>query len=392
MKYLLLTICLPIFTLRVAAQTEEIKFASRGEQINAVRKELIHSFLEEDYVSAGLWTDSLHNLENLEYTGLVWDERWLLYYWTGSYGNLFEEVAQFNETQRAIDDLKNQPQADSLFEWLDHTLYERRFDQFQNIQKAFLNEEEKAFATLLLEYLLRLDHDEAEWASRLEAFIKHYPDSRFNTYVAYIKPHVKKKSAGPGKNGFAVDFLLTQSNWRDQLERTLRPGYGIDFGLGLWHQRWNYMLRLAITGQKLGRDIENNPDDIWPKGESSSFFAPSFDVGYDIINKRKFRCTPMIGGGLALIRPSTTEDEDGNSVSEYPTFSFTSGMLDAAVNLDVKLHTIKDGDVFDRPLSDASYGAIRVRFGYRWMNLGKSNHVLDGNMFFFAVGYSMLMR
>ncbi len=392
MKYLLFTLCLPIFTLRLAAQTEEIKFASRGEQINAVRKDLIQAFLDEDFVSVGLWTDSLHNLENLEYTGLVWDERWLLYYWTGSYGNLFEEVAQFNETQRAIDDLKNQPQADSLFEWLDHTLYERRFDQFQNIQKAFLNEEEKAFATLLLEYLLRLEHDESEWATRLEAFVKHYPDSRFNTYVIYIKPHVKKKSAGPGKNGFVLDFLLTQGNWRDQLERTLRPGYGIDFGLGLWHQRWNYMLRLALTGQKLGRDIENNPDDVWPKGESSSFFAPSFDVGYDIINKRKFRCTPMIGAGLALIRPSTTEDEDGNSVSEYPTFSFTSGMLDAAVNFDVKLHTIKDGDVFDRPLSDASYGAIRVRFGYRWMNLGKSNHALDGNMFFFAVGYSMLMR
>jgi len=389
MKYFLFTLTLLLSTFFAGAQTDTIRFQSKGEQISAVRKELINSFLSEDFVGVGLWTDSLHTLENLEYTGLVWDERWLLYYWTGSYGNLFEEVAQFSETRRAIDDLKNQPQSDSLFEWLDRTLYDRRFDQFQSIQKAFLNDEEKAFATLLLEYLLRLDHDEKEWASRLDAFIKHYPDSRFNTYLSYIKPKVKHKSSG--QTGFTLDFLLTQGNWRGQLERTLRPSYGIDFGLGIWHNRWNYMVRLAIAGQKLGRDIENNPDDVWPKGESSNFFTPTFDLGYDLINKPKFRCTPMVGGGLAILKPSSTEDEDGNSVSEYPGFSFTSGQLNASVNLDVKLHDIDDADVFERSASDA-YGAIRVRFGYRWMYLGKTNNLLDGNMFFFAIGYSMLFR
>ena len=389
MKYLLFTLFFLFFAFFADAQTDTIRFQSKGEQISAVRRELANSFLSEDYVSVGLWTDSLNTLANLEYVGLVWDERWLLYYWTGSYGSLFEEVAQFNETQRTIDDLKNQPQPDSLFEWLDRTLYERRFDLFQSIQKAFLNEQEKAFATLLLEYLLRLDHDETEWASRIEAFIKHYPDSRFNTYLIYIKPKVKKKSTGT--TGITLDFLLTQGNWRGQLERTLRPSYGIDFGVGIWHNRWNYLLRLAIAGQKLGRDIVNNPNDVWPKGESSNFFTPTFDVGYDIINKPKFRCTPMVGAGLALLRPTSTEDEDGNSVSEYPNFSFTSGQLNASMNLDVKLHDIHDADVFEHSTTEA-YGAIRVRFGYRWMYLGKRNNLLDGNMFFFAIGYSLLFR
>ena len=258
-----------------------------------------------------------------------------------------------------------------------------------HLQQAFLNEEEKAFATLLLEYLLRLDHDEADWAARIDAFEKRYSDSRFNTYLSFIKPKVKQKSTG--ETGFTLDFLLTQGNWRGQLERTLRPSFGLDIGLGIWHNRWNYLVRLAIAGQKLGRDIENNPDDVWPKGEHSNFFTPTFDVGYDIVNKPKFRCTPMIGGGLALLRPKSVEDDDGNSMSEYPTFSFTSGQLNASVNLDVKLHTIHDAEVFEHRSSQA-YGAIRARFGYRLMNLGKRNDLLDGNMFFFAVGYSMLLR
>lgn len=388
MKYQLSTLLFSLLSFFASAQTDTIKFESRGEKITAVRKDLIEAFATEDFVSAGLWMDSLHVLENLEYVGLVWDERWLLYYWTESYGNLFEEVAQFSETQRAIDDFKNQPAPDSLFEWLDHTLYDRRFDITQSIQKAFLNEEEKAFANLLLEYLLRMEHEEAEWAARLGAFQTRYPASRFNTYVAYIKPKIKKKS--DSKSGFGVDFLLTQGNWRDQLERTLRPSFGIDLGLALWHNRWNYMIRLALTGQKLARDIENNPDDIWPKGESSNFFTPTLDVGYDVISTPKFRLTPMVGGGLAVLKPTTTEDDEGNSISEYPTFSFTSGQLNAAMNIDVKLHDLHDADVFERPAE--GYGAIRVRFGYRWMNLGKRNDRLGGNMFFFAVGYSLLLR
>lgn len=384
MKYLFFTLSFCLLSFLSNAQ-DTIRFESRGDKISAVRKDLISAFAVEDFVSAGLWMDSLTALSNLEYIGLVWDERWLLYYWTESYGNLFEEVAKFNETQRAIDDLKNQPAPDSLFEWLDHTLYARRFDISQSIQKAFLNEEEKAFANLLLEYLLRMEHDEAEWASRLEAFIKRYPASRFNNYVAYIKPKVRKKMSED--SGFGADFLLTQGNWRGQLERTLRPSFGIDFGLTYWHKRWNYMLRLAIGGQKLARNVENDPDDIWPKGEKSNFFTPTLDFGYDVINKPKFRCTPTVGGGLAVLKPTTVEDDDGNTISEYPNFSFTSGQLNAAVNLDVKLHEIKEEeDEID------GYGAIRVRLGYRWMYWGNRNERMAGNMFFFAVGYSFLAR
>ncbi len=389
MKHFLFTLLFIAFTFGLNAQSDSVTVRlSTGEKISFVRKQLINAFLEEDFVSAGLWTDSLQSLGNLEYVGLVWDERWLLYYWTGSYGNLFEEVAQFNEIQRTINDLKNQPPQDSLFELLDNTLFERRFDLFQSTQKAFLNEEEKAFATLLLEYLLRLDHDEAEWVARLDAFTQRYSDSRFNTYINYIKPVIKKQSAH--KAGLALDLLLTQGNWRDQLERSLQPSFGADFGIGVWYNRWTYMLRLAITGQKLGRDIENDINDIWPKGENSTFFTPTFDLGYDVFSTQKLRITPTVGGGFAYLRPKMMEDDDGNIVSEYPGFSFNSGQLNTALNIDVKLHDITDADVFTHSM--AGLGAIRLRLGYRWMNLGKHNPMLQGNMFFFAIGYSMLIR
>lgn len=389
MKYFLFTLLFNITSLFAAAQTDSVSTGlSAGEKIVAARKELITSFLAEDYVSTGLWMDSLRNLENIEYIGLVWDERWLLYYWTESYGNLFEEVANFSEMERTIDDLRNQPPQDSMFEWLDFVLHERRFDMFQSIQKAFLNEEEKAFTTLLLEYLLRLEHDEAEWAARLETFLKRYPDSRFGNYISYIKPKIKKRPENPV--GFGLDFLLTQGNWRDQLERTLRPAFGVDFGIMLWQKRWSYMFRMVFTGQKLGRDIERAPGDVWPKGESSSYLTPSLDVGFAIINKPKFRCSPSVGVGFATLKPTTIEDDDGNTISEYPGFTFRSGVFNTSLSFDVKLHEIDESEVFEN--SAKGYGAIRARMGYRWMNLGKKNPILVGDTFFFAIGYAFFIR
>lgn len=118
----------------------------KAEQIAAARQALKTSFLDNDPAAATLWMDSLARLEDDVFTGLVWDERWLLYYWLETYGNLTDEAANFDASERERSTWKIQPPRDSLFETIDAALYDKRYDLFTQISRSFLNEEERAFA------------------------------------------------------------------------------------------------------------------------------------------------------------------------------------------------------------------------------------------------------
>jgi hypothetical protein len=200
----------------------------------------------DDPAGASLWIDSLSRLEDAQYAGLIWDERWLLYYWTESYGTLLAEVGSFSEEQRALQSWKIQPPKDSLFEWIDLTINERRFDLFNSIRSAFLNEEEKAFTTLLLEYLLRMNHDEEEWANRLQAFEDRYPSSKYRAFVKSIKPVILK----PSSQALGISGGFMAGNWTDQLERNLDIPYALQFDLYFWNKRWNYLWQAILFGLK----------------------------------------------------------------------------------------------------------------------------------------------
>lgn len=69
---------------------------SKATHIANARKELIISFQQDDPAGTSLWMDSLARLEDEVYAGLLWDERWLLYFWLEAYGSVFDEAARFD--------------------------------------------------------------------------------------------------------------------------------------------------------------------------------------------------------------------------------------------------------------------------------------------------------
>ena len=148
---------------------QERTVANKAAAIAAVRSELKTAFLTDDPAAAALWMDSLARLEDPLFVALAWDERWLLYYWTEAYGNLFAEAMGLDANARAQLSWKIQAPRDSLFEWIDYSLNERRFELFDRINRAFLTEDEKVFAVLQLEYLLRLETDEKQKSAKIEA-------------------------------------------------------------------------------------------------------------------------------------------------------------------------------------------------------------------------------
>lgn len=366
------------------AQTDSLpspKPESKPVQIANSRRELLASFLLDDPAGAGLWMDSLARLEDETYAGLIWDERWMLYFWTESYGTLLEEASQLTEYQRNVQSWKIQPPKDSLFIWIDITLNEKRFDHFSSIRNAFLNEEEKAFTTLLLEYLLRLNSDEEEWADRLQSFESHYPSSRFTSFVGSIKPHILK----PSKKAFGFSGGLLMGNWRGDIERTLTTPYMFNFDLYYWTKRWNFLFDGSFGGPTLRRNVWVN-NEIWPEEDPTSFFNLGLSLGYDIVNAPKIRIYPSIGGALGFLRPPTPDEEEDPLPEYYSNFNFSEVHLTAALTADIKLFQ-KNYRTWNLP--KGSYHGIRLKFGWNGLRYGKQNDALQGEMIYFAVNYHL---
>ena len=339
------------------------------------------AFRYDDLISAGMWMDSLTRMEDDEQVALVWDERWLLYYWSGALSNVLDEAARYDENERNQQSWKKQPPADSLFEHLDRTLLARQYQLFADIRQAFLNEEEKACATLLLEHLLRLNGDRQEWATKIENFLMKYPRSRFSLYLRSIKPHISK----PSKDAVGLFATFRHGEWSDQLERSLRPLNGLEFGIYYWRKRMNYELGIEVGSSKLARDVVEGGY-IWPKNDVYSAFSLQMEFGYDVLDKTKLRVFPSVGGGFNRVRPPTPDESEEPLPDYYYGFRFWSGHLMAVLNIDLKM--FPRSEMLQRA-TKGSYSGPRLRVGYQWMGLGRKNPALQGNQFFVAIGYNL---
>lgn len=354
---------------------------SRSEKIADTRWDLQYNFEQNDVSGVAFWLDSLTHLSNEEYTAIAWDERWLLYLWMGAYGNLLEEVAEMNRNTLALEAEKIQAPEDSLFEIIDRTLYDNRFELFQRVKDGFLTEEERLATFLLIEYLLRLQVDKKDaYNSAVEAFIKRYPGSRYNPFLRTTLYFVYKPDL---QQGFSLDLSFTYGAWRGALERHLAPFYGLEFGMAYWRKRVNYGLRFGIGGTKLRRDIEQNGF-FWLKDESATVWYLDLDAGYDIINNQKLRVYPAITGGIS--RCAAEQPSEDNDVPDYyQNFRFFSASWGAALHFDVKFKLTKPepGET-----GSYSYNAVRLKVGWRRSYWGRDNNKLAGDMLYLSVGFS----
>lgn len=385
-QFLFFLVLYLVFSGSVWAQNDSIapvtpKPKGKYTLIKAARKELLASFLNNDLGNALIWVDSLTGMENDKYASLAWDERWLLYIWEEAYGNLFEEVAAFDDQARYLNSLKIQPPADSLYEWLDNVLYEQRFEIFGKLKKGFLTEEERIFSSLIIEYLLRLNTDAADWNARTDAFAKKFPTSRFNNFLKYTQTYIPK----PGKSAWNVDIMFQSGSWTDELQRSFNPMYGLDFGITYCNKRWNYGVHVTLGGPKLARDIYVQSY-TWPKKDPSVFVAPELELGFDVIQRKKIRVFPSIGGGYGVLKAPAGDSESDPLPDYYALFDYRKLYWLASLTTDIKLRIKKDNDL---NVPEGSYQGVRLRLGFRKLYFGNINsYQLSGDMFFFSVGYN----
>lgn len=363
------------------AHSQTDSLPSQSTLIAEGRKALRQAFFDDLRPDVQFWMDSLRRLEDDQYLALYWDERWLLYLWLENYTPLFSEVSAFTAAQEELNLYKAPPPADSLFDQLDDRLYENQAYLFDQIRKGWLSSEERAFASLLTDFLLRLSISEDQtkaFDAQLDSFLVKFPRSRFRSFIR-LKMY---NSPQPDDWALGLDLLFLHGTWSGDLERNLNPLFGADLGFCYWKKGWSVYFRFAIGAQKLTRDIVQNGF-VWQKDESSTFLSLDIEGGYDLLNRSKIRIMPTIGGGFSSIHPP--ENEEDPNPDYYNNFKFNGGHLMAALQADIKFSPGK-GNV------PTTYHGVRVRLGYRWLNLSDGNPNMHGNMLFFAVGYSIFGR
>jgi hypothetical protein len=377
MRYCCLIACL-MLSLAGFSQSK-----STFNRIKEARAALKWAFEDTDAIGVNLWADSLARIENDRYVALVWDERHLIYYWLGAYGNVLEEASRYDAQKYADDAAKVQPPIDSLYETLDRELLEQRFTVYEDIGKSFLNEEERAFSILYLDYLLRLTSNEQEWAERLEGFLHRYPNSRFSTLIRSIKPVIAK----PGQAAWAFNLGYFRGQWSNQLERYFRPLNGIEIGLCYWKKRITYQAIFVASGAKLDRDYVEQGY-LWPRKDPYRYIKFDVELGYDLVNNSEVRFYPSVGIGLGGLGPTSPDDDEDPNPEYYSIFSHTRFHFCAAFNAELKMFPM--GPQQDLP--KGSYSGIRLRAGYQHLRFDQSTPDLAGNLFFVSLGFNIFAR
>ncbi len=366
-----------------AQETEVDTFPNQGylARIAECRRQVAQAFVTDDRGEVQFWMDSLQRLSGMQYIGLYWDERWLLYLWLGNYAPVFEEVVHYPDIV-LLEDRSVPPLKDSLFDVVDRKLYVEHAALFTQMNRALLSAEERAFGTLLIEYLLRLNatpEAQADFDARVDAFLRHYPNSRFRGFASRRMYHVPKVSNW----GFGFDGLFFSGNWSRGLYRSLSPPLGADIAFFVHYKRWATGLRFNVAQVSLRRSIVHEGFE-WFGGDPAQFSSTELEVGYILYRKGRLQWGPVVAVGRSGIEPP--DDEEGEFPGYYfDVFRFDGWHYTASVEIDLALggHTKSFED---------SYVGLRLRLGHRWLDLSEGNPAFRGNVFFISTGVLISLR
>lgn len=358
--------------------------ASIFEVVSQQRQFLRAAFLDGADSSVNAWIDTLmRGTHAQEVLGIYPEERWMLWFWSGSYARIFEDVVRYNADY--IWEMQNmeQPPQDSLIELLDEISADHRYELYDGIQKSGLDAEEKAFATLLLEYLLTprpTDAEMAEQDGKVLRFLKAYPHSRFRTYLGdYLYSNTLL-----GKKGADIDLLFQFGRPDGRLGLNLKPFYGGSLGLGFWHRGFTLGGKLTLGVQRTRRNFELKKQNV-AKDSTAIHFSLGADLGFTLAKSGKLSLKPYLGGGFSVLAiPLDALPE--NAERSYNT----AGYVSFGLNVDCLLG--KPSTDFDAPRRPVTYPSLRIRAGYQLTGFRHEDSALAGNLFYIGVGIGAVVR
>jgi hypothetical protein len=371
-KYLIGLVFITILANTAQAQTPVL--ADTIELIAIARANLRKAVRAGDKTQGNTHLKALLSMTSCLHWSLGWDERWLTYHWADQQRALLNELRGYDDIARFIENYCVLPPSDSLFEQLDLTMYQEREQYSLRLADLQFNPEEQTFLNLHLEYLLR-NNTEVE-QERRALFLKDYPNSKYAEFVRTFMNLPPK----PKKQYFSFDVMAFSTNWTNNLDLTLRPGWGFQSALTVHRNRFNFTGKFSASWQNLSKPVYEDTF-IWEKSAPSVYNNYGLEFGYNVLNRSKVRIAPALEAGVSKVYAPS----DSSQYTDPQTiFNYTSAYLGAGVTFDLKMFP---KSTYSKGLKSAPYNGVRVRVGYHRMYLNRQQEDLKGNMLYLAFGF-----
>jgi len=355
---------------------------SKSVIISKGRSLLLDKYIEGDLRKTKEIKDYLINeVENNEYAAFYPIEYWLILYWTQEYKELISDINQIDSFKIASFQRKIKPQNDLLFiKVLDNSRESRSF-LISSINRSGLNNTNKDFLIMNLDYLLSgkdypvITQDSLNILA--DNFLSKYPDSQ---YAGYTRKYIKYKF-NLSKWGFATEFFSGYGIITNNLPETFGNNVSFGFGFDIYYKHFVFYLRDYIGFSKTKQDVLYSGG-VWNKGSQVRVFLPEISLGYVLADNKIFKFAPFAGIAATDIGPTQYDlikEPDLEQVELNFTTTYSFGL-----NFDFKLGRPKIPMVSSGP--EHRYWLIRLRYSYNLIQLDNKNYGLNGNMHYLTIG------
>jgi hypothetical protein len=290
----------------------------------------MEKFMLGDYQKMQEITNYLkNNVDDNEYISFSVREYWLILYWTQDFDELLKNIEQnvypVGEQNNGEGNNQIVPVLDELYQKLLEKSFESKYLLEIMINNSQINDEEKDFLKLHLNYCLfdinnmAITQDSLNMQS--DRFIFKYPTSVYNSF---IKKNIRYKEK-VSDFGFGYDFFLGYGTFSGGISKNLRDYAPFGFSIDLTYKNFDINLGTGLGVAKLQHPVVYQ-NVTWNKDLKADIFYPYASFGYNFITKGKLSFSPFVGLYSLIIMPNY-QDIQYNSALENISFQSDASFL-----------------------------------------------------------------
>ncbi|MEJ8800463.1 hypothetical protein [Pontibacter sp. H249] len=371
----------------VAQQKEVLQNAvsfdeSKREIINKGRSMLLDKFLDKDFTTVKVISDSLQRLEDKDYLALYPGERWLIMYWTEDYQRLLQDAKDFSDEEVGAIYRKVVPQRDMLFDKMLERTRSSAVLMASNIAQTKLPQEQKDFLEMHLFNTIAGDEYKLVPQDTLNhmatSFLQRYPVS---PYANFTKQYVRYELK-PAKWGFGFEFFSGVGIFSGELKDKFNTNVPIGVAFDVSYKNWVLYLRDYI-GFNSTKEALPFKSGVWEKDERATVFLPEASIGYVLVDEQRIKLAPFAGiAGMDITPPTgvVEKNPDYEDLGLKFTTTYTLGAnLDLKMGRSGKVRMVSQGP-------EESFWFVRLRYAFNSPQFYKKYDGFGGGMHYLTVG------
>jgi hypothetical protein len=358
---------------------------SKSSIISKGRKLLLDKFIQKDLKTVDEIKDYLIEIEDNDYFAFFPEEYWFILYWTKDYTELANNIQQFDSAKLVSYNTRIRPLNDMLYEKLKEKTLNNEILIQKQIEDSEINPETKQVLSMILDWLLLEDrktiYAQDSINKRADNFLETYAQSEFESFTR----HYIRYKLIPGNWGMTFEFFSGYSVYTGNLSENYTNNVPIGVAFDICYKNFELYLRDYIGFNKTKKDFDYSLG-TWEKGSRTTVFLPEASLGYVTYNDNRFKLSPFAGIGSMNISPTTKDTEQTPELEEV-SLDFTTTYI-LGINFDIKFGPKHTPDYSPK----ASYGFIRIRYGYSMPQFDKKYDGMTGNMHYITIGFGGMGR